>query len=269
MIISLPFGKGWGWEAIAQGKGSSSFNVDNFPDIYGGKEEMKRFLHDHLIYPAADLKSKKEGTVKLNFVVTKEGKTVNIKVTESISADIDKEAVRLLKLIDWIPSRKEGTLVNVDYNLNIPFSVSKYKKAIKERGFDTSLYIDMPADTSLGIYEKAERASSFNNPDKTFSEFVYANLEYPEAALKQNIEGNVKLSFVVEPDGQVSDIKILNEGVGGGCNNEAIRVIGLTKWKPAVLEGKYIRYRMFFTMNFAVKNAFKDNSSGSQNTWGR
>ena len=269
IIISLPFGKGWGWAAVAQGKGSYTFNVDNFPDIYGGKEEMKRFLHDHLVYPTEDMKRKWEGTVKLNFVVTKEGKTENIKVIESVSTDVDKEAVRLLKLIDWIPSRKEGELVNVDYSLSIPFSVSKYKKQVKERGFDTPLYTDMPVDTSLGIYEKGERSPEFNVPDKTFSEFVYANLEYPEAATRQNIEGNVKLSFVVEPNGRVSDIKILNGGIGGGCNNEAIRVIGLTKWKPAINEGKYVRYRMSFTMSFAVKNAFKDNSSGSQNTWGR
>lgn len=253
----------------AQGKGSYSFNVDNFPDIYGGKEEMKRFLRDHLVYPVGDLKSKKEGTVKLNFIVTKEGKTENIKVAESVSTDVDKEAIRLLKLLDWIPSNKEGAPVNVDYNLDITFSISKYKKNVKERGFDTPLYTDIPVDTSLNIYETAERSPMFNVPDKTFSEFVYANLEYPEAASRQNIEGNVKLSFVVEPDGKVSVMKILNGGVAAGCNNEAIRVIGLTKWKPAIRDGKYVRYRMNFIMNFSLKNSFKDNSNGSQNSWGR
>src|ERR1700752_1025144 len=107
IIISLPFGKGWGWAVIAQDKGVYNFNVDNFPDIYGGNEEMKRFLHDHLIYPAEDLKSKKEGTVSLNFVVTKEGKTENIRVSKSVSPDINKEALRLVKLLDWIPSMKD------------------------------------------------------------------------------------------------------------------------------------------------------------------
>ncbi|HEX7415517.1 MAG TPA: energy transducer TonB [Bacteroidia bacterium] len=250
-------------------KGNYSFNVDNFPDIYGGKQEMKRFLHDHLIYPAEDFKNKKEGTVTLDFIVTKEGKTESIKVSKLVSPDMDKEAVRLLKLIDWIPSRKEGTAVNVNYNMDITFSLSKYKKQVKERGFDVPLYKDIPTDTSFSIYETAERSPVFNAPDKTFSEFVYANLEYPEAALKQSIEGNVKLSFVVEPDGQVSNIKILNEGVAGGCNNEAIRVIGLTKWEPAKRDKQYVRYRMSFTMNFSVKNSFKDNSNGSQRSWGQ
>ncbi|MHB8259388.1 MAG: energy transducer TonB [Bacteroidia bacterium] len=256
-------------QCFAQSKDNYSFNVDNFPDIYGGKQEMKRFLHDHLIYPAVDYKNKKEGTVILDFIVTKDGKTSTIKVSKSVSPDMDKEAIRLLKLIDWIPSRKDGVAVNVNHSIDITFSLSKYKKQVKERGFDVSLYKDIPTDTSFSIYETAERPPVFNDTGKTFSEFVYANLEYPEAALKQGIEGNVKLSFVVEPDGMVSDIKILNEGVAAGCNNEAIRVIGLTKWNPAIRNKQYVRYRMSFTMNFSVKNNFKDNSNGNQRAWGQ
>jgi TonB family protein len=247
-----------------------SFNVDNFPEMSGGKEEMKRFLHDHLVYPAEDLKNKKEGAVLLNFVVTKEGKSINIQVVKSITPAIDKEAIRLLKLIEWIPAQKEGNVVNVNYNSEINFSLSKYKKQVKERGFDTPSYIDLPTDTSLLVYDKTEeRPPVFNNTDKGFTEFVYTNLEYPEIALRQNIEGNIKLSFVVEPDGQVSNIKIVNGGLSGGCNNEAIRVIGLTKWQPAIRDKQYVRYRMNFTMNFSVKNNFKDNSNGTQRSWGQ
>jgi TonB family protein len=252
-----------------QEKSRYSFNVDNFPDVYGGKTELKRFLNDHLIYPSEDFKNKKEGTVLLNFIVNKEGKSTNILVAKSITAAIDKEAIRLVKLIDWMPSHKEGNAVNVKFSLEIPFSLSKYKKAIKERGFDKPLYTDLPTDTSLNIYETAEQSPIFNNPEKTFTEFIYANLEYPDVASRQNIEGNIKLTFVVEPDGMVSNIKILGDGVGGGCNEEAIRVIGLTKYTPTIRDKQYVRYRMSFTMNFSLKNSFKDNSNGSQRSWGQ
>jgi TonB family protein len=245
------------------------FNVDNFPEVYGGKVELKRFLHDHLVYPPEDFKNKKEGTVELTFIVTKEGKTTDVKILKSLTQATDKEAIRLLKLLDWIPSTKEGVPANVNFNLEIPFSVSKYKKQVKERGFDTPLYIDIPTDSSTNVYETAERSPIFNNVDKTFTEFIYSNLEYPDVAARQNIEGKVQLSFVVEPDGMVSNIKVLNGGLVGGCNNEATRVIGLTKWQPAVRDGKYVRYRMSFTMNFSLKNSFKDNSNGSQRSWGQ
>jgi len=246
-----------------------SFNVDNFPEIFGGKEEMKRFLHDHLVYPPQDLKDKKEGSVLLNFVVTKEGKSVHMQVMKSVSPAIDSEAVRLIRLIEWIPSQKEGAAVNVNFNQEIIFSISKYKKQVKERGFDAPPYTDIPTDTSLNVYETAERSPVFNDVEKTFPEFIYSKLEYPETATRQGIEGNVKLTFIVEPNGQLSNIKILNGGVGGGCNNEAIRVMGLTKWKPAIRDKQYVRYRMSFTMNFSLKNNYKDNSNGSQRSWGQ
>jgi protein TonB len=250
-------------------KGVYQFNVDNFPSIDGGNQEIKRFLHDHLIYPAQDLKVKKEGTVKINFIVTKEGKSEQIKVSQSVEEAMDKEAIRLLKLIEWKPSYKGGKPVNVDFYLDVPFSVSKYKKAVKERGFDTIIFKELPIDTSLSVYEKAERVPAFhNNNEQTFTDFVYSNLQYPDVAMRQNIEGNMKITFIIEPDGMTSNINILN-GLAGGCNDEAIRVIGLTKWVPAVRDGKYVRYRMNFTMNFSLKNNFKDNANGSQRTWGQ
>jgi TonB family protein len=245
------------------------FNVDNFPDVYGGKVELKRFLHDHLVYPLDDIKHKMEGTVQLNFVVTKEGKTTNVTVFKSLTPAMDKEAIRLLSLLEWIPSRKEGTPANVNFNLEIPFSISKYKKQVKERGFDTPLYTDIPTDSSTNVYETAERSAIFYNTEKTFTEFIYSNLEYPDVASRQNIEGKVQLSFVVEPDGMTSNIKVLNGGIAGGCNEEATRVIALTKWQPAIRDGKYVRYRMSFTMNFSLKNNFKDNSNGSQRVGGQ
>lgn len=245
------------------------FNVDNLPDIYGGKTEMKRFLHDHLVYPPEELKSNKEGIVTINFIVTAEGKTFQPVVAKSASPAMDKEALRLLKLIEWIPSRQNGTAVNVKHSIDITFSVSKYKKMVKERGFDQPPFKEYAADTSLVVYESAESPPSFDIPDKTFTEFISSNLEYPEIAARQNIQGDVRLSFVVEPDGRISDIKILNEGLAAGCNDEAIRVTGLTKWTPAVSNRRYVRFRMINTVRFSLTNNFKDNSNGTQRSWGQ
>ena len=251
-----------------QSESRSDFNVDNLPITVGGKEDFKRFLQDHLMYPAEDLKNKKEGTVTLNFVVTKEGSAVNIQVTKPVSAAMDKEAVRLLRMLEWIPARKEGNTVNVNFVLDIPFTVSKYKKAVKERGFDAPLFIDLPTDTSFNIYETAEKAPMYNDPKRTFSEFIYSTMQYPETAVRQGIEGNVNLTFIVEPDGQTSNIKIVS-GINGGCNEEAIRVIALTKWSPAIRDKKYVRYRMSFSMSFSLKNNNKDYSNGTQRSWGQ
>ena len=246
-----------------------SFNVDNFPSIDGGKTEMKRFVHDHLVYPSSDFQAKKEGLVLLGFVVNKEGKTVNPTVLKSLSPAADKEALRLVELIEWIPSYKDGHPVDIKFDMEFAFSVSKYKKQVKERGFDKSLFTEFQVDSSNRVYDNASIVPLFNVADKGLEEFVYEKLEYPEVASRQNLEGKIPMSFIIEPNGMVSNIKLLNEGVSGGCNDEAIRVIGLTHWKPAVRDNRYVRYRMRFTMSFSLKNNFKDNSNGSQRSWGQ
>jgi len=245
-----------------------NYNVENFPEVYGGKEEWKRFLHDHMVYPAEGLKDKEQGGVKIYFTVTKEGKGIKAKVVESVSTTVDNEALRLLSMLEWMPSQQDEKAVSVEHSVTINFSINKYKKWVKERGYEKAAFTDLPVDTSFAVYETTDKAPSFSDPDKTFSEFVYSTLEYPELAKQQGLEGNIVMNFIVEPDGRTSNIRIKN-GVAGGCNEEAIRVIGMTKWRPAQKNGKYVRYRMYHTMVFSLKNSFKDNSSGTQRGWGQ
>ncbi len=245
-----------------------SFNVDNFPEVYGGKEEWKRFLRDHLMYPQQDMVDKFEGPVTIYFVVTKSGKAVKPKITKGVSLGIDKEALRLLSMLEWIPSMQGDCVVNVQHSVEINFSISKYKKWIKHRGYEKALYTNLPLDTSMAVYESADKAPVCADPEKTFQEFVYTTLEYPPIAKQQGLEGSIVMNFIVEPDGRTSNIRI-KKGIAGGCNEEAIRVIGQSKWRPAQKNGQYVRYRMYYTMLFNLQNSFKDNSNGNQRGGGQ
>ncbi|MEM9983424.1 MAG: energy transducer TonB [Bacteroidota bacterium] len=50
------------------------------------------------------------------------------------------------------------------------------------------------------------------------------NIKYPKEAKKQNIQGQVLLQFVVNKDGSIEQIKVV-KGIGGGCDEEAVRVL--------------------------------------------
>lgn len=66
---------------------------------------------------------------------------------------------------------------------------------------------------------------------------IARNLKYPKQARKEKIEGRVMLKFIVDSDGSIKDIQVL-QGIGGGCDEEAVRVVSSSpKWKPSTLRG--------------------------------
>ena len=72
-------------------------------------------------------------------------------------------------------------------------------------------------------------------------DFIKKHLVYPKTAKENNIEGRVFITFVVDVDGSITDIKILRD-IGGGCGKEAVRVIKLMpKWIPGTQRGRPIR----------------------------
>lgn len=64
------------------------------------------------------------------------------------------------------------------------------------------------------------------------AEFIKDHLRYPQVAKENGTEGTVYVTFVVETDGSITDIKLL-KGIGDGCEQEAMRVVGLMPtWEP-------------------------------------
>ncbi|MEI7490321.1 MAG: TonB family protein [Bacteroidota bacterium] len=80
--------------------------------------------------------------------------------------------------------------------------------------------------------------------------FLRKNVRYPEAALKASIQGVVVVVFVIELDGSLSNIEV-SKSIGGGCDEEAIRVIKLMpRWEPARRNGKPVRVAVKFPIVF-------------------
>lgn len=81
--------------------------------------------------------------------------------------------------------------------------------------------------------------------------FFKENIQYPENAFENKIEGNVKISFVISRDGSLRDFKVVN-GLGYGCDEEAIRVAKLMpNWKPAMQNGKAVPVQFTLPIKFS------------------
>lgn len=83
-------------------------------------------------------------------------------------------------------------------------------------------------------------------------EFLSQNIKYPEEAKELGIQGKVFVTFVVESDGSISNVKVLR-GIGGGCDEEAIRVVqSMPKWSPGKQRGTAVRVQFNLPVKFTL-----------------
>jgi protein TonB len=88
------------------------------PEFKGGEEELFKYLGKELKYPKVARRNEVEGTVKVNFVVNKDGSVSDIKIVQSVSKELDDEAIRVIKKMPkWTPGKQDGEAVRVSYNL--------------------------------------------------------------------------------------------------------------------------------------------------------
>ncbi|MBC7568001.1 MAG: energy transducer TonB [Pedobacter sp.] len=97
-----------------------------------------------------------------------------------------------------------------------------------------------------------EAYPEFEGGMKAWYKFIQRNLRYPTIAIEQEKQGKVFVSFVIERDGSVSDVKVM-KGVGYGMDDEAARVIKKSPiWKPGKQSGKPVRVRFNMPITFAM-----------------
>ncbi len=103
------------------------------------------------------------------------------------------------------------------------------------------------------VFLVVEEDPEFPGGLEALSKFIADNIKYPQLAKENNITGRVFVSFVVEKDGRVGQVKILRD-IGGGCGNEAVRVVKLMpRWKPGKQRGKAVRTQFNLPVNFDLQ----------------
>lgn len=99
----------------------------------------------------------------------------------------------------------------------------------------------------------AEEMPEFPGGDKALRQYLSGNIRYPADARVNQISGTVYLSFVVDKEGEISGIKLLR-GIGGGCEEEAMRVVGkMPRWSPGKQNGKAVQVQMNLPVNFILR----------------
>ena len=103
------------------------------------------------------------------------------------------------------------------------------------------------------VFVVVEEMPRFPGDEKALFDFIYANIQYPEIAKENNIQGRVILRFCVTYKGGVDQVSVL-KGVDPSLNDEAVRVIKmLPTWKPGKQGGKPVNVWYSVPVVFQLK----------------
>lgn len=105
------------------------------PSFSGGDVAIMKFISEHLVYPEEAYKNHVEGKVVVQFYIEKTGKVGEVKVIRSVNEDLDREAVRVIKLLpDFTPAynRTKNEPMGVWYTIPITFKVQDTAPAATE-----------------------------------------------------------------------------------------------------------------------------------------
>lgn len=104
-----------------------------------------------------------------------------------------------------------------------------------------------------GIYSSAEVLPSYPGGENALGDYFSKNIEYPEEASAEGVEGTVTINFVVDENGRYSSPIIASPRLGYGLEEEALRVFNsMPKWNPGRIKGKNVKTRYTLPINFQL-----------------
>lgn len=218
----------------------------------GGKEQIDQVLQTQMTLPKVLLTPHFNQNVTAYFHLDSVGNAIHVEFDYGLNNALRKETVRLLKFLKFRPASTHTP--KTTYYLSYTISTDLYDKFTKQKNKYT-VKKSLPCDSSYVVHMKAEQSPDYyKNGEEGLNNFVVSEIEYPALAVEKSLQGTVILDFVVETNGYVTNI-VAKQGVTGGCTEEAIRLIKMTKWQPAVIGGKYVRYKTTYPITFSLVNS--------------
>lgn len=102
------------------------------------------------------------------------------------------------------------------------------------------------------IFTVVEVMPEYPGGEKEMMKFLAENIKYPTVAKENGISGKVYVTFIVDKNGLIDNITVLR-GIGGGCDEEAMRVIKMMpKWKPGTQRGQAVRVQYNVPIKFTL-----------------
>ena len=124
--------------------------------------------------------------------------------------------------------------------------------------FAVGLHAQDTTKTQPGIFAAVENEPVFPGGIPAFYKYITTSLKYPQVARILGLTGKVYISFVIDKDGSVTDVRPVR-CMGAGCESEAVRVVSMSpKWSPGIQKGRKVRVQYTMPISFDLKTESGD-----------
>lgn len=146
----------------------------------------------------------------------------------------------------------ELIIVDDDVEIEEEFTIDVEATVFTEVEEFTPIVIEEEEVEEEQIFTIVEDQPAFPGGQSALMKYLQENLKYPTMAREAGIQGTVFVTFVVEKDGSITDVRILR-GVGGGLDEEAIRVVeSMPSWTPGRQRGQAVRVQFNLPIRFVL-----------------
>ena len=164
----------------------------------------------------------------------------------------------LKKRIKMMNKQTSNPLARFKYLLFVPLAVallamnSTAMRANVQKKVVKSTKVTKKTGTTDKVYEVCEQMPIFPGGDAALMKYLSENVKYPALAIKAQEQGRVVVSFTVEKDGAISDVKVARS-VTPSLDAEAVRVVkAMPKWTPGKQGGQLVRVRYNVPVSFKL-----------------
>lgn len=239
--------------------------VEQMPSFPGGEGTLMKYLSGHVRYPAAARENGIQGTVVVQFNVNPDGHLSHVTtVGKRLGGGLEQEAIRVVKTMpDWIAGKQNGKYVTVQYSLPVRFALQG-----DDDQADRTASKNMPApppppsrtpsvnisNTSHKVFTFVEQMPSFPGGEETLMKYLHDHIHYPTVAREDGIQGTVIVQFIIDPDGHLRNITTVGRWLGGGLEQEAVRVVKtMPDWNAGVQNGQKVAVQYSLPIRFVLQ----------------
>ncbi|RYE59035.1 MAG: TonB family protein [Sphingobacteriales bacterium] len=235
-------------------------SMETPPTYPGGIQKFYEFVAANVKYPKVASENNIQGTLYITFVIEKDGSLTGIKPEgRKLGFGFEEEAVRVLELSKkWNPGLHVGKPVRVKYNIPLKFAMPKKKGAStaaigKTPTAATPIANAVVEENTVYDHVSMETPPTYPGGIAELYSFINKNIVYPTAASAAKVKGTAFVSYTIEKDGSVTDVKVVGRKLGAGLDEEAIRVVKLSrKWNPGKQNGQPVRVKYNIPIKFTM-----------------